>query len=332
MLLPYGLKNGHLIHISEVERGVTDLRCPYCDAELLAKKGKVMTHHFAHRSASCWSSSGNDFFGLKGNLDTHQSLEEYAKKTRQNLHHNLEKLHQKLEKQQQQQTHIQTQIKKMWESLTQITPQNEAAQIAKTTTRTYLDNEFADFPNLTTIRHPSLFSYTDGTNKIQYHELNAQQHQHFYPSYYHYPLLALKQYHTNRQQILELEEKIKLYQKDRAWFEQFRLYFLEIKVSEQAIFHKIGLTSRPLEQRIVEVENALKKHFDTVQIKVLFELKNVAFLERFFKQKYRRYRYELAQFTEYFLLEEYELEVIQKLNNIQKVITIDKNRDMLNND
>lgn len=312
MLLPYGLKDGHLIHISEVERGATDLRCPYCQAELLAKKGKVMTHHFAHRNKSCWSSSGNDFFGLKTTLDKHQSLIQYAEKTKLSIHRNLEKLQQRFHNQQEKQVNIQSQIKKMWVSLTSIAPKNEAAKQAKTSIRTYLDDEFAPLPDLSKIRHPSLFSYTNGTNKVSYHQLDAQNNQNFYPSYYHYPLLAVKEYHSNRQQLLELEEKIKLYQKDLTWFQQFKLYFLEIKVSEQAVFYKIGLTSRSLQQRLAEIENTLKKHFKQVQIQVLFELQNVAFLERFFKQKYRASRYEWGQFTEYFLLEEYVLEDIHK--------------------
>ncbi|MEL6719434.1 MAG: GIY-YIG nuclease family protein [Bacteroidota bacterium] len=319
MLLPYGLKDGHLIHISEVERGATDLQCPYCHAALLAKKGKVMTHHFAHRNQSCWSSSGNDFFGLKNKIDPHQSLLEYAQKTTQTIHQNLIKLQKRLAKQQEQQTNIQAQIKKMWASLTQIAPQNEAAQKAKSTIRKYLENEFAPFPDLTAIRHASLFSYTDGTQKVHYHQLDDTKHQHFYPTFYHYPLSALQQYHTNRQRIAELEEKINLYQKDQAWFQQFKLYFLEIEVSKQAIFYKIGLTSRPLVQRLAEVENTLKKTFEQVNIKVLYELHHVAFLERFFKQKYRAYRYELGQFTEYFLLEVYEVEGI--LEEFEKIIS-----------
>jgi len=313
MLLPYGSKNGHLIHISEVERGATDLRCPYCQAELLAKKGKVMTHHFAHRTKSCWSSSGNDFFGLKHQMDSHQELHQYAKRAKQNIRNNLEKLHKSLANEQQKQTQIQTQMKKMWESLATIGQQNEAAKSAKSVIRDYLNNEFAPFPDLTNIRHPSLFSYTDGTTKIHYNQLDSEKHQPFYPSFYHFPLLALKQYHSNRHQILELKEKLDLYQKDREWFERFQLYFLEIKVSEQAVFYKIGLTSRPLQQRISEIENSLEKLFGRPQIKVLYELPNIAFLERFFKQKYRMYRYDLEQFTEYFLLEAYVLEDIHKV-------------------
>ncbi|MEN0049692.1 MAG: GIY-YIG nuclease family protein [Bacteroidota bacterium] len=313
MLLPYGLKDGHLIHISEVERGATNLRCPYCNTELLAKKGKVMTHHFAHRKQSCWSNSGNDFFGLKTKLDTHQSLLEYATKTKLSLHRNLEKLHQQLEDKQEKQSQIQSQIKKMWESLSNLSPQHEAAQEAKASIRGYINDELTPFPDLSNIRHSSLFSYTDGTQKVTYQQLESKAHSNFYPTFYHYPLQALKEYHANRHHISELEEKINLYQKDRAWFEQFKLYFLEIKVSEKAIFYKIGLTSRPLQQRLAEVESTLKKTFGQVQIKVLYQLPNVAFLERFFKQKYRKYRYELEQFTEYFLLDEYVLEDIQKV-------------------
>lgn len=53
--LIYGLKDGHLVHIDHVERGLAcECICPACGERLLARKGKKMVHHFAHRSlASC---------------------------------------------------------------------------------------------------------------------------------------------------------------------------------------------------------------------------------------------------------------------------------------
>lgn len=47
--LPYGLKNGELISIREVESGLScNCVCPACGAKLVARKGKVKAHHFAH--------------------------------------------------------------------------------------------------------------------------------------------------------------------------------------------------------------------------------------------------------------------------------------------
>jgi hypothetical protein len=54
MWLAYGVnKHGELIYISQAPRGATALKCPYCGEALIAKKGKVMAHHFAHAGETC---------------------------------------------------------------------------------------------------------------------------------------------------------------------------------------------------------------------------------------------------------------------------------------
>ncbi|MET0014368.1 MAG: competence protein CoiA family protein [Sedimenticola sp.] len=51
--LLYGLRDSVLMHISEVERGLAcQCTCPGCGAELIARKGDVQQHHFAHASGA----------------------------------------------------------------------------------------------------------------------------------------------------------------------------------------------------------------------------------------------------------------------------------------
>jgi ssDNA-binding Zn-finger/Zn-ribbon topoisomerase 1 len=51
--LPYGLKNGELIHISTAEKGLKcQCVCPGCGHPLIARKGPKTTHHFAHAQNS----------------------------------------------------------------------------------------------------------------------------------------------------------------------------------------------------------------------------------------------------------------------------------------
>lgn len=45
--------NGQLINIDEVSSGKTALKCPFCHAPLLAKKGRIKEHHFAHVGETC---------------------------------------------------------------------------------------------------------------------------------------------------------------------------------------------------------------------------------------------------------------------------------------
>lgn len=55
----YGLKNGKLVHISEVDRGLAcNCICPACKKSLIARKGGERIHHFAHYNhADCGKSN-----------------------------------------------------------------------------------------------------------------------------------------------------------------------------------------------------------------------------------------------------------------------------------
>lgn len=47
--VPYAVRNGGMVHISAVDSGLrTDCRCAGCHQALVAKKGKIVVHHFAH--------------------------------------------------------------------------------------------------------------------------------------------------------------------------------------------------------------------------------------------------------------------------------------------
>lgn len=47
--LPYGLKDDNLVSIDEVESGLAcECLCPGCKKQLIAKKGNIKIHHFAH--------------------------------------------------------------------------------------------------------------------------------------------------------------------------------------------------------------------------------------------------------------------------------------------
>lgn len=49
--LIYALKDDNLVHISEVESGLKcGCICPACGGSLIAKKGDIVMHHFAHQS------------------------------------------------------------------------------------------------------------------------------------------------------------------------------------------------------------------------------------------------------------------------------------------
>ena len=52
--LNYGVDAGNkLISIEDVASGRTNLICPYCGKILIAKKGRIKEHHFAHDGETC---------------------------------------------------------------------------------------------------------------------------------------------------------------------------------------------------------------------------------------------------------------------------------------
>src|ERR1041385_3239299 len=54
MFIEYGVnEHGELVYIEQVPRGATTLTCPYCRGLLLARKGDIKTHHFAHAGETC---------------------------------------------------------------------------------------------------------------------------------------------------------------------------------------------------------------------------------------------------------------------------------------
>lgn len=46
---------GDLVHVSQAARGRSGLRCPYCQAGVLAKQGGLVAWHFAHAEKTCRS-------------------------------------------------------------------------------------------------------------------------------------------------------------------------------------------------------------------------------------------------------------------------------------
>ena len=66
MWLSHGVNaDGELVAVADVPRGKTALRCPWCDGPLMAKKGPRVVHHFAHAEATCaWAARADDTLAL----------------------------------------------------------------------------------------------------------------------------------------------------------------------------------------------------------------------------------------------------------------------------
>lgn len=65
--LPFGFKSGQLVGIEEVESGLAcNCKCPACGHVLVAKKGNLNQHHFAHHNKSECSGAVETALHIKG--------------------------------------------------------------------------------------------------------------------------------------------------------------------------------------------------------------------------------------------------------------------------
>ena len=85
--------------------------------------------------------------------------------------------------------------------------------------------------------------------------------------------------------------------------ERTALYLLRIEAGGRLI-HKIGITARPIEARIAEVEAFLAGHFGKLAITPLFYLPSVPYVEGYFKARYAARQLRIGPATEYFDLGE----------------------------
>jgi hypothetical protein len=77
------------------------------------------------------------------------------------------------------------------------------------------------------------------------------------------------------------------------------LYFLQVKAGRK-LLHKIGVTRRSIEQRVIEVQRDLAAHYKRVDIQVLDVWKHRGNVELYFKHRYKDFNYRIGSLTEYF--------------------------------
>jgi hypothetical protein len=78
------------------------------------------------------------------------------------------------------------------------------------------------------------------------------------------------------------------------------LYFLEVK-ADGNIFYKIGITTRPIEQRIAEVQRDVRSHFSDAVVNLLGLWEHRGNVELYFKHRYQPFNYRIGKLTEYFV-------------------------------
>ncbi|HEY9890718.1 MAG TPA: GIY-YIG nuclease family protein [Candidatus Sericytochromatia bacterium] len=271
MWLKFGVAlSGELTGIDEVGRGKTQLTCLYCGGSLTAKKGSVKQHHFAHTGETC------KFVSQRIKTKAFPSLPLYD-------NFNIQLQGEELE-----------QLKVLWKE--------------------YGARDYAIPKDLVSFRWElkGLLA-SEGSGSYQFTNLGK------------IPVGALPLALFNKvQEPLLLSELVKLEQSTAVaeaaglscleerradlliYRAQLRrilvnsLYFLEVKADGNT-FYKIGITTRPLEERIAEVQRDVRAHYSNVAVSLLGLWERRGNVELYFKHRYQPFNYRIGKLTEYFV-------------------------------
>ncbi|MDJ0599555.1 MAG: GIY-YIG nuclease family protein [Crocosphaera sp.] len=283
MWLEYGLDpEQNLISISEVSRGKTTLKCPYCQGELIAKKGKVKAHHFAHAGETCNQVQGKEFDSVSLPFYDRFDLGLKPRYLKAMLE-NYEKGYRSIPN-------------ASYLSNYGITEYNEYAangrgawQYTKLGKMVLGDLSMMLFNQ---IQEPKIIA------KLNSIEQSILEKKDFIATQSTNPLFK-EAIPRVKQEIQDTIIDYQIYLLKYRYILSNSLYFLEIKADGE-IYHKIGVTTRNLDQRIPEIKRDLAQHFSSVSIKGLGFWEHRGNVEYYFKYRYRKYNHRIGSLTEYF--------------------------------
>jgi hypothetical protein len=265
MFLKYGVNEwGELVGIDQVQRGYTGLKCPYCRRELLAKKGAIKVHHFAHAGKTCRAAArADDALDLPAydSFRLHLTPKEWEGLQRFHIDDHDHRDLQRLE--------TAGLIKPVW---------------GKTATYELTHKGKVPFGELSLmlfndVQYPLIIEKHDAIVGAVLRSRGMVDHQTY--------LSDLRIYRAQMQRILSAS-----------------LYFLHLDTPDQPNLYKIGVTLRDLPQRIVEIERDLAGHFKQVKVEVIGTWPNRGNIEHYFKHRYRGCAHQLGTLTEYFIFED----------------------------
>ena len=264
MYLPYGInEQGQLVYIESVGRGRTALRCPYCATPLLARKGTQIAPHFAHDGKTCRELKRT---GEGITLPVYDSFR----------------------------LHLSG---KVWEALGRFHDEDNDSD-------GYWLEEYGVVKSFITPYGNERDSLTH-KGKIPFGDLSLNLFNQFQE-----PLIR-ERYNTLEQVALAAlctaEENmaltdLRLFRAQMRRILEATLYFIEVQ-TDGGILHKIGVTTRPLEQRLAEIRADLIPHFGSMKLIPLGTWANRGNVEPYFKHRYRRFQHPIATLTEYFAFE-----------------------------
>jgi hypothetical protein len=84
------------------------------------------------------------------------------------------------------------------------------------------------------------------------------------------------------------------------------LYIFSSVRAGKKLLYKIGVTKRPIEERITEIQRDLAAYSNKFEIKILETWKHRGNVELYFKHRYKEFNYKIGKLTEYFKFDDVE--------------------------
>lgn len=318
IFLEYGLNHhGELVHVDLARRGLTDLKCPYCNAALIARKGQIVVHHFAHAGETCreLASRKEDVFripfydkfdlGVTSSELLYMHHKHYTQlwmaskaSAANDKYYSLREDMSKLDQLQAPRNQVlgdarvpeRLQMRGFlkWNEWNGRTGDWEFTPRGKVPVGAAILQSFAEFQLEQLIdRHRALSAplYKAAGQK------DPRQNAHLYTKA------------MTDEEIQAALADLNIYRAQLQRIFRASLYFLEIQHAG-GILYKAGMTYRTVEERIAEIYIDLASHLSDVKITVLRQLKHRGSLEYYFKYRYRHEQHKLGSLTEYFGFED----------------------------
>ena len=290
--LQYGLtETGTLVYVDDVASGRTLLRCPYCTGTLTAKKGRKIAHHFAHTEQTCVAVAG------RANSDELPLLPLYTEFALTLGKRELETLH------------------RLWHGNGH---NSSRLLLDRLLDGGYLqfnrfigrsgDYEFTKLgkipvgglsvPLFVDIQQEKWQERSGELERSAWHNLDPA------PTFCHLSFLDMMgDYRLYRAQLQRVLSK--------------HLYYLKIE-TDSTCFYKIGVTSRPIEERIAEIKTELRGYLGTISINLLGLWKHCGRVEHYFKHRFKAHNHRIGGLTEYFTFkDEQAKKVLRELRRLK---------------
>lgn len=301
MWLRYGVDTDNsLVAIEDVPSGKTHLKCPYCGQKLIAKKGRLKEPHFAHFEETCRSvaSRGNreiPVLPLYNNFSLQLSGKEFE------------------------------QLKTLW---SQYGARNDSIP------RELVPVRFIYLGLLRENEYLGSYKFTK-LGKIPFGQLSLM----LFNQVQEPLILAMMtelQGKTERAFLAKLSScaewliDLQIYRTQLKKILSTTLYYLKIQADDQ-ILHKIGVTQRPIEERVIEVQGDLRSHFHSIKIKVLGIWPHRGNVEKYFKHRYQDWNHRIGSLTEYYKFDSVEVveAVLRDLEQMQPKVLSEIEQEIL---